>query len=175
MRVVFLDQGYKYDVVDAVLAAQGHNPAGAARAVKALTEAVASDNWEGTLDNYARCVRITRDKTESYIVKPDAFSEEAEKALFAALETAEAVEREPGSVEDFFAAFTPLIPAIAKFFDDVMVMSEDEQEQANRLGMLQRIATLADGVVDLSHWKVSKRYTRVMKGGQLAALFCLLG
>ena len=79
-----------------------------------------------------------------------AFVEQAEKDLYAALEEAEAAKRQPGSVEDFFAAFLPMIPKINTFFDDVLVMAEDAKVKANRLGMLQRIAALADGVADMS-------------------------
>ena len=77
--------------------------------------------------------------------------EEASQQLYAALEQAEATERASGSVDDFLNAFTPMIPAVTQFFDNVLVMAEDEKVKQNRLGLLQRIASLADGVADLSH------------------------
>jgi glycyl-tRNA synthetase len=43
-----------------------------------------------------------------------------------------------------------MMPAINTFFDKVLVMDEDAKLRSNRLGMLQRIAALADGVADLS-------------------------
>jgi glycyl-tRNA synthetase len=70
--------------------------------------------------------------------------------LFAALEKAEAADHTSGSVEDFLSAFVPMIPAIDKFFDEVLVMAEDKGVRENRLGLLQRIAALADGVADMS-------------------------
>jgi glycyl-tRNA synthetase beta subunit len=36
------------------------------------------------------------------------------------------------------------------FFEEVLVMAEDEKVRNNRLGLLQRIANLTTGVVDLS-------------------------
>jgi len=53
-------------------------------------------------------------------------------------------------VEDFLSAFLPMIPAVDKFFDKVLVMDEDRTLQENRLGLLQRIVSLADGVADMS-------------------------
>ena len=50
----------------------------------------------------------------------------------------------------FLNAFVPMIPAVTAFFDHVMVMAEDEKLQKNRLGLLQRIAALAEGAADLS-------------------------
>ncbi len=148
LRNLLLEQGYRYDVVDAVLAAQGHNPARAARAVRELSAWVQREDWPQILPAYARCVRITRGQPERYAVNPEAFAEDAERALWEALRKAEAAPRTPGSVDDFFAAFLPLKPAIERFFDDVLVMAEDETLRRNRLGLLQRIAALADGVAD---------------------------
>ena len=43
-----------------------------------------------------------------------------------------------------------MIPAVDRFFDRVLVMAEELGLQRNRLGLLQRIAALADGVADFS-------------------------
>ncbi|KAA3642869.1 MAG: glycine--tRNA ligase subunit beta [Chloroflexi bacterium] len=150
-RNLFLEQGHRYDIVDSVLAEQGHNPASAVKAIEQLCQWVERDDWDTTLDSYARCVRITRDLGETYTVDVAAFTEEASKQLYAALEKAESTERSPGSVDDFLNAFTPMIPAVTAFFDNVLVMAEDKKVKQNRLGLLQRIATLAHDVADLSH------------------------
>ena len=150
LRSYLLDQGYRYDVVDAVLAVQQTNPASVARAVKALTAQAARPDWLQVLPAYARCVRITRDQKERYTVQESAFADPSESALFQALRTAETAARQAGSVEDLFDVFEPLIPAINRFFEAVLVMAEDPQVRGNRLGMLQRIAALADGVADFS-------------------------
>ena len=73
------------------------------------------------------------------------------KRLFKELEKAEKTERASGSVDDFLNAFTPMIKAVDKFFDDVLVMDEDPRLRENRLALLQRIVALADGVADLSY------------------------
>jgi len=53
-------------------------------------------------------------------------------------------------VDEFFTRFTPMIPAINRFFDAVLVMAEDPAVRANRLGLLQGIAALARNTADLS-------------------------
>lgn len=150
LRHHLLDRGEPYDVVDAVLSAQGENPTRAVKAVDALKAWTDRDDWREILPAYARCVRITRDFEEFFEVKPKLFSEEEEKELFAALQTAESTERSKGSVDDFLEAFTPMIPVINRFFDEVLVMDEDESRQQNRLAILQRISSLATGVADMS-------------------------
>jgi len=145
-----LEQGYRYDVVAAVLAVQGHNPAGAARAVRELSEWVARPDWNSILPAYARCVRITRDQPERYPLEAERLVEPAEKHLLSALLQAEVTQRRPGSVQDFFKVFLPMIPVINRFFDEVLVMAEDPALRKNRLALLQRIVALADGVADFS-------------------------
>jgi glycyl-tRNA synthetase len=150
LRNLLLDSGNRYDIVDAILAAQGHNPARATQAVLDLARWVARPDWSSILPAYARCVRITRDLNEHYPVNLDAFTEHEERELFAALQTAEAAPRRLNNVDDFLNTFLPMIPVINRFFDAVLVMAEDVNLRQNRLGMLQRIAALADGVADLS-------------------------
>ncbi len=150
LRNVLLEQGWHYDVVEAVLAVQGHNPAPASRAVKELSEWVQRPDWNSILPAYARCVRITRDLKERYPVDAADFVEPAEGELYSALLQAEAALAGFGSAAGFLLAFEPAIPAVNRFFDTVLVMAEDEGVRRNRLGLLQRIAALADGVADLS-------------------------
>ena len=100
-------------------------------------------------------MRITRDQKSRFSVDPASFAEAPEHDLFAALQTAEtslATVRAKGPVspDSCLQAFLPMIPAINHFFDIVLVMAEEPAVRQNRLGLLQRIAALADGVADLS-------------------------
>jgi len=155
LRNALLEQGWKYDVVDAIVAAQGQNPARATRFVQELTAWVSRADWNTILPAYARCVRITRDQKSRFSVDPASFKEPPEQDLFAALQTAEtslAAVRAKGPVspDSFLEAFLPMIPAIDHFFDIVLVMAEEPAVRQNRLGLLQRLGALADGVADLS-------------------------
>jgi len=154
LRNILLDQGRRYDVVDAVLAAQGHNPLRSARAVHALGIWVTRPDWHTILPAYARCVRITRDFTVKFPLDVQGLSHPAEHALHQAYQGAEARmaggQYQAGSVDGLLEAFLPMIPHINRFFDEVLVMTDDPALRENRLALLQRIAALADGVADLS-------------------------
>jgi glycyl-tRNA synthetase len=145
-----LEADHRHDVVEAVLAAQGHDPAGAAQAAADLEGRVTRSDWPQILQAFARCVRITRDQAGAGDVREEWLKEPAEQALFRALGTAEERPREVGSVPAFLDAFVPMIPAISRFFEVVLVMVDDESLRANRLALLRRIAGLADGVADFS-------------------------
>ena len=151
MRSLLIEQeGWRYDVVDAVLAVQSHNPAGALQAIQELTAWVARPDWPGILPAYGRCVRITRDQPELFRLNPDAFVEPVEAELYSAVQAVQSAPRPAGSVEGFFSAFLPAIPAINHFFDAVMVMADDPAVRANRLALLQTLAALPADVADFS-------------------------
>jgi len=150
LQNVLLDQDFRYDVVAAVLAEQGANPALAARAVKQLSAWVKHPEWSTILPAYARCVRITRDQAIEYEINPPAFTDEVEEKLLQAVMMAESDRRNLASVDDFIGVFIPMIPVINHFFDAVLVMADEPVVRANRLGLLQRVARLAEGTADFS-------------------------
>jgi len=150
LRVLLIDEGYRYDVVDAVLAERGFDPYQAKKSVIELSERVQKPDWPPTLQAYARCVRITRDQKQIYEVVPANFTMEAEKTLWEAYQSVPTTFETVTSANGFLTAFKPLIPTITKFFDEVLVMDENQLVRENRLGLLQKIAAMANGVADLS-------------------------
>lgn len=150
LDVLLHEEGWAHDVITAVLAEQGHNPARALQGISELAEWVAREDWHVILDNYARCVRITRVENKVYTVDPALFEEAIETDLFAVYESAAAKVDYGGNVDAFLRAFVPVVPVIQRYFELVMVHADDPAVRANRLGLLQAIAALAHGRADLS-------------------------
>jgi len=153
LRGTLRDAGYRYDIVDAVLAERGHDPYRAQKGVEELTRWVERDDWDRILDNYSRCVRITRDYGERFELDPERFEQPAEEELYRAYEEARLEVTPDSSVDEFLTAFLPLVDVIDAYFareSGVLVMAEDQAVRENRLAQLQHIAALADGIVDLS-------------------------
>jgi len=150
LRAMLLDMGFIYDVVDALLAEKGQNPYGTLMGVKALSAWVAGKDWEQILPAFSRCVRIIRDLDEEFTVNDGLFAEESERLLYEAIREAEVDLKEAGTVDGFLNAFLPLVPVVNRFFDEVLVMAEDDSVRQNRLALCQRIATLSKGIADLS-------------------------
>jgi glycyl-tRNA synthetase len=147
LKVVLGDLGYKHDIVEAILAAQSADPAGTVRAVKQLSAWTGRGDWSSILDGFARCVRITRDQKETFKINEKLFTDKEEKDLFAALQKES--KKQPVTVDEFLEIVTKLIPSISAFFDKVLVMAEDKKVKENRLGLLQKVAALSTGIVDL--------------------------
>ena len=96
---------------------------------------------------YARCARIVREMP-AYEVNPEILSLPEEKELWEA--SLQAENNMQSTVSSFVAVLEKLEPAITRFFDNLLVMDEDESIRQNRIGILQQITGLARGVVDLS-------------------------
>jgi glycyl-tRNA synthetase beta subunit len=92
---------------------------------------------------------ITRQLKETLMVRPEAFTLPAEKTLWASYR--EAAASQDGTVAQLVATLRNLVPAITTFFIDVLVMDEDTAVRHNRLALLQHIASLPKGIVDLSY------------------------
>ena len=148
---MLLDSGFNYDVVDAVLAEKGHDPYAALIGVKELSAWVTRKDWTQILPAFSRCVRITRDQKDIFTVSEDRLETESELLLYAALIQAEKDLAGKDSVNAMLNAFLPMVPVINRFFDEVLVMVDDEDLRENRLGLLQRIAQLSKGVADLTY------------------------
>ena len=150
LKGMLLDQGFNYDVVEAVLAEKGHDPHAARLAVAELTAWVSREDWDQILPAFSRCVRITRDQPERFAVDTTRFEADSERLLYEALIQAEEELSGTHGVDAMLNAFLPMVPAINRFFDEVLVMADDAALQQTRLAVLQRIAHLAVGVADFS-------------------------
>jgi glycyl-tRNA synthetase len=149
LRGVLLERGLRYDVLDAVLAEQGHDPYLAAGTARRLQAWVEREDWTELLNAYARCVRIVRALEEQYTVDPDGLVEPETASLLKALRTAQDSLPSQPEMDEVLASIQTLVPAITAFFDKVLVMDENPVLRANRLGLLQEIAALTHGLADL--------------------------
>ena len=144
------DKGFRYDVVDAVLVERAGDPYSAYRTVAQLSAWVGRSDWLELLNAYGRCIRIVRDQEEEFECKPGVDPEPATAALWDATQQARAQVTPQSDVDRLLTALWPAIPAINRFFDEVLVMDQDRVLRENRLGLLQALWRLSRGIVDVT-------------------------
>jgi glycyl-tRNA synthetase len=149
-RAMLLDAGYRYDLVDAVLAERGHNPLLAVEAVKTFDPWVEKPGWQSLLNAYGRTKRIVRTLPEVYAVRPELLPEPAASGLYEAYQSVRMRVGRDGSLDDLMSALAEIEPSINRFFDEILVMAEDPEVRRSRLGLCQAVSSLTDGIVDLS-------------------------
>jgi glycyl-tRNA synthetase len=150
LRSWLRDKGFRYDVVDAVLAERGDDPYSAYRTVAQLAIWAKRDDWMELLNAYGRCIRIVRDQPERYPFQPNLDLDPSAVALAQAYAVARAQVTSQSDVDRLLTVLRPMIPAINRFFDDVLVMHEDRALRENRLGLLQEIWDLSRGIIDVT-------------------------
>jgi glycyl-tRNA synthetase beta chain len=150
--------GYKYDVVNAVLAAGSDDIVDAVARAEAVSKVRGSADFESISVAFKRIKNILRQANESgkrvgSSVDSGAFREEAEKKLGVLIpEIAQAVNRfkEGQDYSRALAEISRIRPAVDTFFDKVMVMVEDEEIRANRLALLQTLLREFSTIADFS-------------------------
>ncbi|MCP4807620.1 MAG: glycine--tRNA ligase subunit beta [Proteobacteria bacterium] len=150
LRAILMADGHRTDLVDAVLKAGGDDAVQVRARVQALTTLSAAGEFAPLMTAFKRVLNISKDHTDPSYDRAR-FVEPAEAVLADAYEAA--ATSVPGHVDalDVGAALSTMVamkPAIDAYFDGVMVMAEDPELRAARLGLLCAIATLFRSVAD---------------------------
>jgi glycyl-tRNA synthetase beta chain len=158
LKVYLRDQGARHDLIDAVITPQSDDLLQIVRRVEALGAFLETEDGKNLLAGTKRAANIlvAEEKKKTTIadhVGPALFREDAEKALFAAVNQAEREAGEAIHNEDFSAAMLALSvlrEPVDSFFEQVFVNDEDQAVRANRLALLTRIRAATDQVADFS-------------------------
>jgi glycyl-tRNA synthetase beta chain len=150
--------GFKYDVVNAVLAADSDDVVDAVARAEAVIKVRSSADFESISVAFKRMKNILRQANEAgqqaaAAVDPNLVQEAAERELAAQIpHTAKAVSLLSGqrNYEQALTEVSRLRPAIDTFFDKVMVMVDDERIRANRLALLQTLIKEFSTIADFS-------------------------
>ncbi|WP_405379389.1 glycine--tRNA ligase subunit beta [Phascolarctobacterium sp.] len=154
LRNMLIDQGIRYDVVDAVLAEERNDDFADlyARAV-ALNKFVASAEAPAMIQAATRVANLCKKIEEETAINPQLFEVEAETALHNAVVEATKEVMVATSKYDYAAVLAEsvkLVAPINKFFDDVMVMAEDAKVKNNRLALLSAVKDITHAVGDIN-------------------------
>jgi glycyl-tRNA synthetase beta chain len=131
------------------------SPLEARRKLEALSAMSGSAALLGVATLLKRAKNITRGVAAPASVSLVAvtLTEPAERALAAEIDTRAPVIRAAAGRRDYreaFAGIAQLQPAVAKFFDDVLVMTDDEALRLARLGLVAALRDLILGIADIS-------------------------
>ena len=160
LKVYLRDQGLRHDVIDACVAMAGNDDLTLlVKRARALSDVLATDDGANLLQGFKRANNILTQAEEndgvSYEYGADVkFAEtDAERDLFAALDTAGAAISSAIEAEDFASAMqgmASLRAPIDAFFEAVQVNSDNQIVRRNRLNLLSRIRTICLSAADLT-------------------------
>ena len=157
LKNYFTSKGYETLLVEAVLNADSTDVWAADARLKALAAYSKGEGFDQAVLTFKRAANIIRKQGSEAGVELSGnydaalFENDAEKAFAKALEDVAPKFAQLWAEEDFAALFAllgELRPAVDAFFDNVMVMCDDQKVRANRLNLLsalvQQLGKLAD-------------------------------
>jgi glycyl-tRNA synthetase beta chain len=159
MRSSYIDNGYTPEVYMAVEAKQLNQPLDIDHRIKAVASFAKCDEAPSLANANKRVANIlAKNKVEAsqqdLRVDENLLVEEAEKNLSHELNTVSKLV-EPlvlnGDYQEALTELAKLKQSIDRFFDSVMVMSDDEALKNNRLALLKRLRELFLQIADISY------------------------
>ena len=154
LKNIFLDREVPHHVIDLLLSNNELSVADAEGLVNALLVNRIDENVE-LVQAYTRMYNLVKD-VEYTGVNSDLLKEDTEKALFEAASKASEASIDAWDKNDYDAVVAvpaTLVPAINKFFEDVMVMDKDEAIKANRLQLVRLAYSVMAIIGDISALK----------------------
>ena len=160
LKVHLRDQGIRHDVIDACLAMPGNDDLVLlVRRAEALAAFLKTEDGENLLQGFKRAANLlaqaeAKDGVEySFGADPKWAEYDEERAIFAALDAAEARIRPAMEREDFgeaMSALAGLRAPLDAFLTAAQVNTENQVIRRNRLNLLSRIRRLCLEVADLT-------------------------
>ncbi|WP_366924143.1 glycine--tRNA ligase subunit beta [Metallumcola ferriviriculae] len=146
MENIFQEQeSLRYDVVEAVLAAGYDSPADALKRAKALDNFRQDEQFEALTTAFKRAANLVEKAETAGQVNEDLLAEAAEKDLWQAIvKVEERLER----TDDYYNALLEIAglrQPVDEFFEQLMVMTDDQEVRENRLALLRHIRDLLVG------------------------------
>ncbi len=160
LRVYLRDRGVRHDVIEVNFATRDAvDFTLLVRSIEAMSQFLKTEDGPNLLQGFKRANTIltqaeAKDGVEySYGADPKFAETDEERALFAALDTAEAQITPAMKAEDFATAMTAMATLrapIDAFFTSVQVNADNPITRRNRLNLLHRIRAICAGVADLT-------------------------
>ncbi|HHV38436.1 MAG TPA: glycine--tRNA ligase subunit beta [Tepidimicrobium sp.] len=152
IKNLFMDMGIRYDIVDGVMSTGAYDIYDLKLRAEKLNDYLGKEGLADVLFAFNRVINLAKE-APSDEVKRDLFVEEEELELYDIFNGIEEnilnslADREYDKALDQFIA---LKEPIDNFFDNVMVMVEDEELRENRLNLLGKISKTMLMICDLS-------------------------
>ena len=160
LKVHLRDQGIRHDIIDAVLAQPGNDDLVlVVNRATALNDMLKTEDGRNLTQGLKRAGNILSQAEEkdgveySFGADPKFAETDEERALFAALDTAEPAIKAAIAAEDFpaaMAAIAALRGPIDAFFEAVQVNSDNQILRRNRLNLLSRIREAGRQIADFT-------------------------
>ena len=153
VKNIFLEDGIRYDVIDAVLAVDSDGDVvDIKHRIKTIEELYNQPIFRKILNSSSRVLNLSKNNEETEIDR-SLLKEKAELSLYHNYESIYPRTREfiyNKEYKKVFKLLRDFCEPIDEFFDQVLVMDKDKDIRKNRIALIKRIGILFNQVADLS-------------------------
>ena len=153
VKNLFLEEGIRYDVIDAVLAVDSDGDVvDIKNRIKAIEELYNQPIFGKILNSSSRVLNLSKNSEENEIVR-SLLKEKAELSLYHNYESIYPRTKEfiyNKEYKKVFKLLGDLCEPVDEFFDQVLVMDQDNNIRKNRIALIKKIGILFNQVADLS-------------------------
>ncbi|MGG5340574.1 glycine--tRNA ligase subunit beta [Enterococcus sp. AZ192] len=149
LRQLLLTKDVRHDVIDAVISAEQKDLTKLFSSAAIIKNHLLDKEFRPSIEALTRVINLAKKgQDQSAEVDVTLFENDAEKELNKAVNAVEAGFKDKTMAENY-QALVDLRPLIERYFDETMVMVEDERVKTNRLNELNRIAKMALSLASL--------------------------
>jgi glycyl-tRNA synthetase beta chain len=134
------EKGVRYDIIDALLDVSIDSVADVEAKAKVLMEQVNQPSFKETVESLSRVLNITKKANKDKEIRPELFQNESEKEIYESYVRLKKDWKQDISAKERFQLLESLRPVIKRYFDETMVMTDDEDIRNNRLAQMKELS-----------------------------------
>ncbi|WP_270331088.1 glycine--tRNA ligase subunit beta [Lapidilactobacillus dextrinicus] len=154
VRQLFNTKNLRHDMIEAIVASDSSDPATIADIAKTLVQHSHDDDFKETIEALTRVSRLVAQADldlDTLTVDPSLFENPSEQKLYDAVENIRDSFKQQTIAENY-EQLHALQPLIANYFDENMIMADDEKVRRNRLiqlALIQRLIKIFGNLQEL--------------------------
>lgn len=139
-----------HDVRQAALGSTHRNVSGILEVAQVLEQAKNKEAFKEVVESITRVINMTKKVEDSDAINDELLETDSEKALVVQIKNLQQTFAETTEADARYQMLEQISPAITTFFENNMIMVDDEEVKENRLTLLHILAKIAKQFADFS-------------------------
>ena len=150
IQKLLLEKLDRHDIVEAAINSSSFDIANIMEVAFVIDAHKDHRPFKPSMENITRSINIVKKNKSTSSVNAASFESQAEQNLYDVVVSLQDEWMQLSAENKFRTLVHDLCPAIENFFENVMVMAEDEAVRENRLALLSEVVTLTSSMADFS-------------------------
>ena len=150
IQKLLLEKLDRHDIVEAAINSSSFDIANIMEVAFVIDAHKDHRPFKPSMENITRSINIVKKNKSTSSVSAASFESQAEQNLYDVVVSLQDEWMQLSAENKFRTLVHDLCPAIENFFENVMVMAEDEAVRENRLALLSEVVTLTSSMADFS-------------------------